>query len=102
MLTSAAPSTSNINGRLRCHRHLGLGRQNRIAPHAPPPPRQSLLRPPLNDQPARIEDLSKAMGDINEVVAAIAIASTLDQDEALRRTLRRYAGCPDDQPVNRL
>jgi hypothetical protein len=50
--------------------------------------------------PARIEDLSKAMGDINEVVAAIAIASTLDQDEALRRKLRRYADCPDDQPLN--
>jgi hypothetical protein len=39
--------------------------------------------------PARIEDLSEAMGDINEVVAAIAIASTLDQDRALRRKLRR-------------
>jgi hypothetical protein len=33
MLTSTAPSTSNINGRLRCHRHLGLARQSRIAPH---------------------------------------------------------------------
>jgi len=31
------------------------------------------------------------MGDINEVVAAIAIASTLDQDQALRRKLRRHA-----------
>jgi hypothetical protein len=41
--------------------------------------------------PARIEDLPKAMGDINEVVAAIAIASTLDQDQALRRKLRRHA-----------
>ena len=40
------------------------------------------------------------MGDVNEVVAAIAIASTLDQDEALRRNLRRYADCPDDQPLN--
>jgi hypothetical protein len=50
--------------------------------------------------PARIEDLSKAMGDINEVVAAIAIASTLDQDQALRRKLRRHADCPDDQPLN--
>src|SRR5258708_17339277 len=50
--------------------------------------------------PARIEDLSKAMGDINEVVAAIAIASTLDQDQALRRKLRRHTDCPDDQPLN--
>jgi hypothetical protein len=51
-------------------------------------------------RPARIEDLSKAMEDVNEVVAAIAIASILDQDEALRRNLRRYADCPDDQPLN--
>jgi hypothetical protein len=50
--------------------------------------------------PARIEVLSKAMGDINEVVVAIQIASTLDQDEALRRNLRRHADCPDDQPLN--
>ncbi len=80
MLTSAAPSTSNINGRLRCHRHLGLARQSRIAPHGTLTALQSLIRPPLNDQSARIEDRSKAMGEINEVVAAIAIASTLDQD----------------------
>src|SRR6266478_3148889 len=46
--------------------------------------------------PARIEELSKAMGDINEVVAAIAIASTLDQDQALRP----HADCPDDQAMN--
>jgi hypothetical protein len=39
-------------------------------------------------------------GDINEVVAAIAIVSTLDQDQALRRKLRRHADCPDDQPLN--
>jgi hypothetical protein len=47
-------------------------------------------------RPARIEDLSKVMGDVKEVVAAIAIVSTLDQDEALHR----YADCPDDQPLN--
>ncbi len=34
------------------------------------------------------------------MVAAVAIASTLDQDSALRRKLRRYADCPDDQPLN--
>ena len=50
--------------------------------------------------PNRIEDLSKAVGDVNEVVAAVSIASTLDQDSALRRKLRRYAECPDDQPLN--
>src|ERR1700738_2843000 len=50
--------------------------------------------------PARIEDLSRAMGDVNEVVAAIAVASTLDQDEALRRKLGGYPGGPDDQPFN--
>jgi hypothetical protein len=80
MLTSAVPSTSNINGRLRCYRNLGLARQSQIAPHGPLTVLQSLLRPLLNDSPARIEDRFKAMGDINEVVAAIAIASTLDQD----------------------
>src|SRR5882762_344963 len=45
MLTSAAPSTSNVNGRLRRHRRLGL------APQSPLTARQSLLRPPPNDQP---------------------------------------------------
>jgi hypothetical protein len=50
--------------------------------------------------PNRVEDLSKAAGDVNEVVAAVAIASTLDQDSALRRKLRRYADCADDQPLN--
>ena len=40
------------------------------------------------------------MGDIKEVVAAIAIASTLDQDQALRRKLGRHADCADDQPLN--
>ncbi len=50
--------------------------------------------------PNRAEDLSKAVGDLNEVVAAVAIASTLDQDSALRRKLRRFADCPDDQPLN--
>jgi len=40
--------------------------------------------------------LRPMVGDINEVVAAIAIASTLDQDQALRR----HADCPDDQPLN--
>ena len=50
--------------------------------------------------PNRVEDLSKAVGDVNEVVAAVAIASSLDQDSALRRKLRRYADCPDDQPLN--
>jgi hypothetical protein len=66
--------------------------------HSPPDSR--LFGRPQMTSPARIEDLSKAMGDVNEVVAAIAIASTLDQDEALRRKLRRYADCPDDQPLN--
>ena len=65
--------------------------------HSPPDSR--FFGRPQMTSPARIEDLSKAMGDVNEVVAAIA-ASTLDQDEALRRKLRRYAGCPDDQPLN--
>jgi hypothetical protein len=41
-------------------------------------------------RPARIEDLSKVMGDVKEVVAAFAIVSTLDQDEAVRR----YAAVP--------
>jgi len=36
MLTSVAPSTSNINGRLGCRRHLGLARQSRIPSHGPP------------------------------------------------------------------
>ena len=36
MLTPVAPSTSNINDRLQCRRHLGLARQSRI-----PPPRSS-------------------------------------------------------------
>ena len=51
---------------------------------------------------SRLNDLSKAVGDveIDEVVATAAIASTLDQDSALRRKLRRYADCPDDQPLN--
>jgi hypothetical protein len=66
--------------------------------HSPPDSR--FFGRPQMTSPARIEDLSKAMGDVNEVVAAIAIASTLDQDEALRRKLRRYADCPDDQPLN--
>lgn len=51
-------------------------------------------------RPARIKDAFKAIGDINEVVAAIAIASTLDQDEALPRKLRQHANCPDGQPLN--
>src|SRR6202521_1824761 len=50
--------------------------------------------------PARIEDLSKATGDINEVVAAIAIASARGQAQARRRNLRRHADWPDDQPLN--
>jgi hypothetical protein len=33
MLTSVAPSTSNIDGRLRCRRHLGLACQSQIPPH---------------------------------------------------------------------
>ena len=49
---------------------------------------------------SRVEDHSKAVDDINEVLAAVAIASTLDQDSALRRKLRRYADCPDDQSLN--
>ena len=98
MLTPVAPSTSNINDRLQCRRHLGLARQSRIPPH--PRPTHRFFGRPQMTSPARIEDLSKAMGDVNEVVAAIAVVSTLDQDEALRRKLRRYAGCPDDQPFN--
>jgi hypothetical protein len=66
--------------------------------HSPPDSR--FFGRPQMTSPDRIEDLSKAMGDVNEVVAAIAIASTLDQDEALRRKLSRYADCPDDQPLN--
>ena len=66
--------------------------------HSPPDSR--FFGRPQMTSPARIEDLSKAMGDINEVVAAIGIASTLDQDQALRRKLRRHADCPDDQPLN--
>jgi hypothetical protein len=50
--------------------------------------------------PNRVEDHDKAVDDLNEVVAAVAIASTLDQDGALRRKLRRYADCPDDQFLN--
>jgi hypothetical protein len=52
--------------------------------HSPPDSR--FFGRPQMTSPARIEDLSKAMGDVNEVVAAIAIASTLDQDEALHRS----------------
>jgi hypothetical protein len=62
--------------------------------HSPPDSR--LFGRPQMSRPARIEDLSKVMGDVKEVVAAIAIVSTLDQDEALHR----YADCPDDQPLN--
>jgi hypothetical protein len=50
------------------------------------PPDSPFFGRPQMTSPARIEDLSKAMGDVNEVVAAIAIASTLDQDEALHRS----------------
>ncbi len=49
---------------------------------------------------ARVEDFSEVTEDVNEMVAAIAIASTLDQDGELRRKLRRHADCPDDQPLN--
>jgi hypothetical protein len=35
MLTPVAPSTSNVNGRLRRRRHLGSARQSRIPPHGP-------------------------------------------------------------------
>jgi hypothetical protein len=92
MLTSVAPSTSNINGRLLCRRHLGLARQSRIPPHPWPTHRPTVASSaaPKMSRPARIEDLSKVIGDVKEVVAAIAIVSTLDQDEALRR----YAAVP--------
>lgn len=50
--------------------------------------------------PDRFEDVSNAVGDINEVVAVVAIASTLDRDSDLRRKLRRYADCPNDHPLN--
>jgi hypothetical protein len=46
--------------------------------HSPPDSR--FFGRPQMTSPAPIEDLSKAMGDVNEVVAAIAVASTLDQD----------------------
>ncbi|MEA2996132.1 MAG: hypothetical protein QOG74_1681 [Alphaproteobacteria bacterium] len=32
--------------------------------------------------------------------SAIAIASTLDQDQKFRRKLRRHADCPEEQPLN--
>jgi hypothetical protein len=35
MLISVAPSTSNINGGLRCQRHLGLEIQSMIEPARP-------------------------------------------------------------------
>ncbi len=50
--------------------------------------------------PIRIEDHSDAVADLNEIVAAVVIASTLDQDRALRLRLRRLSDCPDDQPLN--
>jgi len=77
-----------------------LGAPKSDCAHGPLTARQSLLRPSLNDPPGRYRKLSKSMGDIKEVVAAIAIVSTLDQDQALRRRLGRYADCPDDQLLN--
>lgn len=48
----------------------------------------------------RIEQLTRAIGDVNEVVAAIAIAATLEQDAALQRKMRSYAECPDGEALN--
>lgn len=39
------------------------------------------------------------IAEVAELVAAIAIALTLEQDARLRRDLRRSANCPDDQPL---
>lgn len=49
--------------------------------------------------PARVEDHAEAAADLNQMVVAVVIASTLGQDNALRRKFRRYASCPDDQSL---
>lgn len=86
VLTSAVPSTSNTNGRLRCHRHLGLAHQSRIAPHGQLTALQSLLRPPLNDQPrpyrrpsARAAELQPATNFDHLVAQSVELQSMMER-----------------------
>lgn len=44
--------------------------------------------------------LARAVGDVNELIAIVAIVTTLERNTGLRRDLRRCANCPDGQPLH--